>query len=130
MSTTSVSATTSSKLSNQTNRTNRSRGISPSPLSSSSSTPSPRRVVVPGIGTALQLACGEVRVRYPDGSQLSVEAKGTVRYEWQNGHQCNYGPADLIPTEVRDKLTEMPKIIKYLARPSPDARTCRTRPVR
>lgn len=94
---------------------------------------SPRRVTVPGVGTALQLSCGEVRVRYPDGSQLSVQPKGNVRYEWQSGHQCHYGPTDLIPPEVRDKLTEMPKIVKYLARPSPtssEGGQFRHRPVR
>lgn len=110
-----MSAAASKVLSHRSNRST--RGISP------------RRVAIPGIGTATQLPCGEVRVRYPDGSQLTVEVKGNVRYEWKNGHQCNYGPADLIPLEVRDKLSEMPKIVKHLARPSPEIRP-RTRSVR
>lgn len=90
---------------------------------------SPKRVVVPGIGTATQLPCGEVNVRYAKGSQLTVGVKGNVRYEWENGHACNYGSSDLIPVEVREKLAEMPKIVKYLAKPSPEIRS-RTRTVR
>lgn len=78
---------------------------------------------------ATQLPCGEVRVRYSDGSQLTVGVKGNVKYEWYNGHACNYGPTDLIPVEVREKLSEMPKIVKYLARPSPEPRS-RTRNIR
>lgn len=98
-------------------RSTKSRGISP------------RRVLIPGIGTAIQSPCGEVHIRYPDGAQLTVDVKGNVRYEWPNGHTCNYGPTDLIPVEVREKLSEMPRVVKHLAKPTPE-RLSRTRSVR
>lgn len=110
----STTSTALSKMSSQRSRQS-SRGVSP------------RRVAVPGVGTAMQLANDEVRIRYPDGSQLFVnKAQSNIRYEWHNGHQCTYGPSDAIPTEVRDRLADMPKVKKYLARPE----QLRARPVR
>ncbi|GLV35155.1 Sak kinase [Carabus blaptoides fortunei] len=110
----STTSTALSKMSSQRSRQS-TRGLSP------------RRVAVPGVGTAVQFSNDEIRVRYPDGAQLFVKKDhSNIRYEWHNGHQCTYGPADAIPTEVKDRLADMSKVKKYLARPE----QLRARPVR
>ncbi|KAJ8921657.1 hypothetical protein NQ315_010566 [Exocentrus adspersus] len=77
-----------------------------------------KRVTVPGIGTAFHLPSGEVQVRYQDGSQLWVDGKHHVRYQYPDGRTMNYMDTESIPRPVMEKLQHMPKILKYLM-PSP-----------
>lgn len=69
---------------------------------------------MPGVGTAVQLPNGEVRVRYPDGAQLWVDGKHHVRYQYGDGTLVNYVDNDNIPRPIMDKLQQMPKVLKYL----------------
>lgn len=73
-----------------------------------------KRVTVPGIGTAFQLSNGEVQVRFPDGSQLWVDGKHHVRYQYPDGHISNYTDNEVIPRVIMEKLQHMPKVLKYL----------------
>nr|XP_023026817.1 serine/threonine-protein kinase PLK4 [Leptinotarsa decemlineata] len=73
-----------------------------------------KRVTVPGIGTAFQLANGEVQVRYPDGSQLWVDGKHHIRYQYPEGRVVNYMDNEVIPRVIMEKLQQMPKILKHL----------------
>ncbi|KAG5894098.1 hypothetical protein JTB14_003954 [Gonioctena quinquepunctata] len=77
-----------------------------------------KRVTIPGVGTAFQLANGEVQVRYPDGSQLWVDGKHHIRYQYPEGRMVNYLDNEVIPHAVMEKLQHMPKVLKHLV-PSP-----------
>lgn len=77
-----------------------------------------KKVTVPGIGTAVQLANGEVQVCYPNGSQLWVDGKHHIRFQYPDGRLVNYLDTDVIPRTIMEKLQQMPKILKYLV-PSP-----------
>lgn len=73
-----------------------------------------RKVTLPGIGTAIQLPSGEVRVQYPDGTQLWVDGKHHVRYQYSDGHLSTYSDTDNIPRQIMEKVQQMPKILKHL----------------
>lgn len=73
-----------------------------------------KKVTIPGIGQAVQLPNGEVRVRYNDGTQLWLDGKHQIRYQYSDGNFVNYNDSDNIPRFVREKLEQMPKILKYL----------------
>ncbi|KAJ8934369.1 hypothetical protein NQ314_013410 [Rhamnusium bicolor] len=77
-----------------------------------------KRVTIPGIGMAFQLPNGEVRVRYQDGSQIWVDGKHHVRYQYPEGHIVNYLDSESIPRPIMEKLQHMPKVLKHLM-PSP-----------
>lgn len=77
-----------------------------------------KRVSVPGVGTAIQLANGEVRVKYNDGSQLWVDGKHHVRYQYPDGRTANYLDTDSIPKSIMDKMQLMPKVVKHLSTPT------------
>jgi polo-like kinase 4 len=77
-----------------------------------------KRVSVPGVGTAVQLSNGEVQVRYGDGSQLSMDGKHQIKYQYSDGNTVMYTDNDNIPRPIREKLQHMPKILKQLM-PSP-----------
>lgn len=73
-----------------------------------------RRVTIPNIGTAIQLPNGEIHVRYLDGTQLWVDGKHQVKYQYAGGSMVNYLDTDPIPKPIVDKLQQIPKILKYL----------------
>ncbi|XP_018319337.1 serine/threonine-protein kinase PLK4 isoform X2 [Agrilus planipennis] len=76
-----------------------------------------RQVSIPGIGTATQLSNGEVRVRFTDGSQLWVDGKHHIRYQYPDGRMSNYRDSDSIPRHIMEKMQHMPKILKHLMPP-------------
>ncbi|KAF7278138.1 hypothetical protein GWI33_008755 [Rhynchophorus ferrugineus] len=76
-----------------------------------------KRVSVPGVGTAVQLANGEVKVKYNDGSQLWVDGKHHVRYQYPDGRMVNYLDTDSIPKSIMEKMQLMPKVVKHLSTP-------------
>ncbi|KAL3277015.1 hypothetical protein HHI36_012377 [Cryptolaemus montrouzieri] len=73
-----------------------------------------KHVTVPGVGTAVQLPNGEVKVRYPDGSQLCVDGKNQVRYQSVDGQITRFSENDKIPKPIMEKLQHMPKVLKHL----------------
>lgn len=80
----------------------------------STNTAKEKRVAVPGVGTAVQLPNGEVRVRYNDGSQLSMDGKHRIQYQYSDGSTAVFTDNDSIPRPVREKLEHMPNILKHL----------------
>lgn len=75
------------------------------------------RVVVPGIGIATRYSNGNVTVEYHDGSRMCVLAQaegGGIRVTHSNGMTMYYTPADELPQLVRQRLAEVPKILKQL----------------
>lgn len=77
-----------------------------------------KKVTVPGVGTAFQLANGEVQVRFPDSTQLWVDGKHRVKFQYADGHISTYTNNEVIPRAIMEKLQHMPKVLKYLM-PSP-----------
>lgn len=77
-----------------------------------------KRVTIPGVGTAIQLANGEVQVSYSNGSQLWVDGRHHVRFQYPDGRIANYLDTDVIPRVIMEKLQHMPKVLRYLV-PSP-----------
>lgn len=73
-----------------------------------------RKVSVPGVGTAVQLSNGEIRVRYPDGAQLWVDGKQNIRYQYPDGRLVNFTNAESIPPQITERLQQMPKVLKHL----------------
>lgn len=73
-----------------------------------------RKVTVPGVGTAVQLQNGEIRVRYTDGAQLWVDGKQNVRYQYPDGRIVNFSNTDSIPRQITERLQQMPKVLKCL----------------
>lgn len=73
-----------------------------------------KKVLVPGVGTAVQLPNGEVQVKYGDGSQLSMDGKHQIKYQYSDGNTVTYNDNDNIPRPIREKLQQMPKILKQL----------------
>lgn len=90
---------------------------SPSTTSFGSNVNKEKRVAVPGVGTAVQLPNGEVKVKYTDGSQLWVDGKHHVRYQYPDGQVVNYRDTDSIPKSIMDKMQLMPKVVKHLSMP-------------
>nr|CAI5861153.1 unnamed protein product [Callosobruchus analis] len=93
-------------------------GNSNNDTANSSGSGKQRRVAVPGVGVAWQTAGGEVKVRYADGSQLAVDGKHHVRYQYPDGRTVDYQDTEVLPRIIVDKLQHMPKVLKHLA-PSP-----------
>ncbi|KAK9874680.1 hypothetical protein WA026_005500 [Henosepilachna vigintioctopunctata] len=73
-----------------------------------------KHVTVPGVGTAVQLPNGEVKVRYLDGSQISVDGKNQIRYQNIDGQISRFSENDKIPPSIMEKLQYMPKVLKHL----------------
>lgn len=73
-----------------------------------------KQVVVPGIGIAIQSANGEVKIKYPDNSQLTVDGKSCVKYQDPDGSLMKFNENDKIPKYVMDKLQQMPKVLRVL----------------
>ncbi|KAI4459154.1 serine/threonine-protein kinase plk [Holotrichia oblita] len=84
------------------------------PIALNSASTKERKINVPGVGTAIQLPTGEVRVRFTDGSQLWVDGKHHVQYQYTNGKMISYSDTDNIPRPIMEKLQLMPKVLKHL----------------
>ncbi|KAJ9587012.1 hypothetical protein L9F63_019391, partial [Diploptera punctata] len=68
-------------------------------------------VKVNGIGVAEQLASGEIRVYYEDGSILTVNStSGAVEFQKLYGKAKKYSQKDVLPDELKFKLTDIPKV--------------------
>ncbi|KAK3930879.1 Serine/threonine-protein kinase PLK4 [Frankliniella fusca] len=80
-----------------------------------------RRVDVSGVGTATQLASGEVLIDYYDGSQLRVHASNNgISYHCADGSQVvRCGPEETVPEWLRDRLAQVPRIIQSLMERAP-----------
>lgn len=89
-----------------------------------------RKVAVPGVGTAVQLPNGEIRVRYPDGAQLWVDGKQNVRYQYPDGRMVNFSNTDSIPRQITERLQQMPKVLKHLMPSSSSVGSHKTRSLR
>ncbi|KAL1489274.1 hypothetical protein ABEB36_014204 [Hypothenemus hampei] len=76
-----------------------------------------KQVIIPGVGTAFQMSTGELKVKYHDDSQLWVDGKHHVRYQYPDGHIVNYRDTDSIPKSIMAKMQLMPKVVKYLSSP-------------
>ena len=93
------------------------------PPASQRSLPSPgrdghRKVAIEGVGEAVQLACGNVRVYYLDGSSLILRsATATVDYFLPSpgggGAWCTYTSSDM-PEGVRAKMAGIPRVLQCL----------------
>ncbi|KRT81155.1 protein kinase [Oryctes borbonicus] len=88
------------------------------PISLNSATLKEKKISVPGIGTAIQFPSGEVKVRFTDGSQLSIDGKHHVQYQYTDGKVATYADTDNIPRPIMEKLQLMPKVLRHLM-PSP-----------
>lgn len=86
-----------------------------------------KKVNVPGIGTAVQLPNGEVRVKYSDGTQLWVDGKHHVRFQYADGNIVNYLDTENIPRPIMEKLQQMPRVLKYLMPTPVTQRICNLR---
>lgn len=107
-----------SALSATCGKENISRSAKPS-FASGSSLGKQKATVVPGVGTAIQLANGELQVQYHDGAQLWVDGKHHVRYQYPDGQVVNYRDTDSIPKSIMAKMQLMPKVVRHLSAPVP-----------
>ncbi|XP_044757238.1 serine/threonine-protein kinase PLK4 [Coccinella septempunctata] len=82
-----------------------------------------KQVAVPGVGTAVQLPNGEVKVRYLDGSQICVDGKNQIKYQGVDGQVIRFSENDKIPRPIMDKLQHMPKVLKHLMSPDVSQKT-------
>lgn len=77
-----------------------------------------RKILLPNIGTVLQLNNGSVEVHYYDGSTLSLLPQNPdsgISYSQGNSrNQIHYSSTDVIPQQIRNKLNQMPFIINQL----------------
>lgn len=73
-----------------------------------------RRVSIPGIGTAVQMSTGEVRVNYSDGTQLWVDGKHHIKYQYPDGNLLSYNDNENLPKYIIEKMQHMPKVLKHL----------------
>ncbi len=73
------------------------------------------------ISSILQLASGEVRIDYYDGSQLRVHASNNgISYHCADGTQVvRCGPEETVPEWLRDRLAQVPRIIQSLMEKAP-----------
>jgi hypothetical protein len=56
-----------------------------------------------------------VRVYYDDGSVITFNsASGAVQFERPDGQIKQYGEKDVLPDDLKIKLTQIPKIVRYL----------------
>ncbi|XP_031631737.1 serine/threonine-protein kinase PLK4 [Contarinia nasturtii] len=84
------------------------------------STPTEKKVIVPGIGIASQSPEGVVEVLYQDGSRLALhtpEQGGGITFTQMNGSTCHYNASNddySIPEIVRNRLNQMEIVVKYL----------------
>ncbi|XP_057331604.1 serine/threonine-protein kinase PLK4 [Microplitis mediator] len=82
------------------------------------------RVIIPGIGVAIQLPNGDVKIEYKDGSAITVRPDsrgGGVLYENDNGaitkYSKNHHQNVQMPYEVKEKLRHLPTVITHLVQP-------------
>jgi len=93
------------------------------PAASQRSLPSPgreaqRKVAVPGVGEAVLLPCGNVRIYYTDGSSLIVRSAATsVDYFTPSpggGGAWSTHSQGAMPEVVRRRMAEVPRVLELL----------------
>ncbi|XP_072171640.1 serine/threonine-protein kinase PLK4-like [Diadema setosum] len=73
-----------------------------------------KAVYVPNVGWASQMSSGEVRVQYSDGGEIQVQASSSaIRFIPANGKAESYGRNSSLPSHIREKLHDMPHVIKH-----------------
>ncbi|XP_047370317.1 serine/threonine-protein kinase PLK4 [Vespa velutina] len=82
------------------------------------------KVTIPGIGIAIKLPSGDIKIDYKDGSSLTVITQGYgggIKYETNNGKVFKYSQKCQqnmeVPYVVKEKLRDVPTIIKHLVQP-------------
>ncbi|PNF27102.1 hypothetical protein B7P43_G08540 [Cryptotermes secundus] len=95
------------------NITPSSRGASPS--SSHLQSLKTIKAFVPGVGMAVQLPSGEVQVHHNDGSVVTINCTSSaVELERPGGQIKQYGEKDVLPDDLKMKLMQIPKVMRYL----------------
>lgn len=81
-----------------------------------------KKVTVPGIGIAMELPSGDIKIDYKDGSSLTVITQdygGGIRYEASNGNIFKYSQKCQqnleVPYMIKEKLRHVETVIKHLA---------------
>uniref|UniRef100_A0A1B6CAL4 POLO box domain-containing protein n=2 Tax=Clastoptera arizonana TaxID=38151 RepID=A0A1B6CAL4_9HEMI len=74
-----------------------------------------KTIHVPNIGIATQGTNGEISITYPDGTQLSFDGKsgGIAYHNGRNMVRYQQSDSDLIPDVVRDRLAQIPVVLRY-----------------
>ena len=75
-----------------------------------------RQVRIPGVGTAVQLADGNLRVNYEDGSSLVLRDRAdTVEFcPVARGGQWETFSRGCVPARVLDKLSTIPLVLHHI----------------
>lgn len=79
-----------------------------------------RSIVIPGIGTVIQLTTdGPIEINYnADGYKFTVlpkELGGGFNYQhFGSNHYTHYNSKDELPLFLKDKLHDIPVVLKYL----------------
>lgn len=77
-----------------------------------------RKILLPNIGKAVQYGNGTIEVHYFDGSILSVplqsKESGIFYAEDSTKSKVYYRIMDIMPQQIKDKLNQMPLILKHL----------------
>jgi hypothetical protein len=56
-----------------------------------------------------------VQLHHDDGSVITVDSSsGAVQFERPDGQVKKYGEKDVLPDDLKIKLTQIPKILRYL----------------
>ena len=72
-----------------------------------------KQVSLNGIGSATQLANGEIHISYPDGSRLLVSSD-SITSVTSGGKVLHHKQKDTVDPQIRSKLAELPTIIDAL----------------
>ncbi|XP_017780877.1 PREDICTED: serine/threonine-protein kinase PLK4 [Nicrophorus vespilloides] len=87
-------------------------------------------VNIPDVGTAVRLPEGQVRVNFPDGSQLGFDGKHAPQYVYPDGRMFNCTETVCIPSHVLEKLQLIPKVMKYMSASSNGNNNYKVRSIR
>ncbi|KAJ4437379.1 hypothetical protein ANN_17522 [Periplaneta americana] len=82
-----------------------------------------------------QLPSGEIRVQFDDGSEVTINTHSDgVQVQNADGQLKKYNQKDMLPSDLKIKLAQFPKIVRYLMQTDVKAQTptpaSRTRAVR
>lgn len=70
-----------------------------------------KTISIPGVGTAVQLSNGTIEISFNDGSQLLIDGKNPIRYQYPDGTVITRN----IPYQIKDKLAYMQKFLNHFS---------------